>query len=176
MNHDSVFNFFAAMASIRCPWNAQDLAQDDHQARRQHRAARTDPKPRLFFSFFTFFSFLDENRSDQNPSFWNWKNGFQKKIRVWMRMALREISRATVHYLKVGKFKNQKINPNIFKSWMRILRKTPKSVLWLLPAYPGVVKNLKNSYFSYFLNKLNFYHLILNIFLINNLIFYISFL
>ena len=47
------------------------------------------PTQRLFFSFFTFFSFLDENRSDQNPSFWNWKNGFQKKIRVWMRMALR---------------------------------------------------------------------------------------
>ena len=46
------------------------------------------PTQRLFFSFFTFFSFLDENRSDQNPSFWNWKNGFQKKIRVWMRMAL----------------------------------------------------------------------------------------
>jgi predicted O-linked N-acetylglucosamine transferase (SPINDLY family) len=39
---------------------------------------------------------------------------------------------------------HQKINPSIFKSWMRILKKTPKSVLWLLPAYPGVVKNLKN--------------------------------
>ena len=39
---------------------------------------------------------------------------------------------------------HQKINPNIFNSWMRILRKTPESVLWLLPAYPGVVKNLKN--------------------------------
>ena len=39
---------------------------------------------------------------------------------------------------------HQKINPNIFNSWMRILRKTPKSVLWLLPAYSEVVKNLKN--------------------------------
>jgi predicted O-linked N-acetylglucosamine transferase (SPINDLY family) len=39
---------------------------------------------------------------------------------------------------------HQKINPSIFKSWMRILKKTPKSVLWLLPAYHEIVKNLKN--------------------------------
>ena len=56
MNHDSVFNIFAAMASIRWPWNAQDLAQDDHQARRQHRAARTDPKA-VFLVFHVLFIF-----------------------------------------------------------------------------------------------------------------------
>lgn len=39
---------------------------------------------------------------------------------------------------------HQKINPNIFNSWMRILSKTPKSILWLLPAYPEIVKNLKD--------------------------------
>jgi predicted O-linked N-acetylglucosamine transferase (SPINDLY family) len=39
---------------------------------------------------------------------------------------------------------HQKINPNIFNSWMRILRKIPKSILWLLPAYPEIVKNLKD--------------------------------
>jgi hypothetical protein len=56
MNHYSFFNFFAAMTSIRWPWNAQDLAQDDHQARRQHRAARTEPKA-VFLVFHVLFIF-----------------------------------------------------------------------------------------------------------------------
>jgi predicted O-linked N-acetylglucosamine transferase (SPINDLY family) len=37
----------------------------------------------------------------------------------------------------------QKITPAMFDVWMRILRQTPRSVLWLLEPWPGIVGNLR---------------------------------
>lgn len=37
-----------------------------------------------------------------------------------------------------------KVNPSIFKSWCRILKNTPSSVLWLLASTPAAESNLRN--------------------------------